>query len=413
MREVLGCIHLIVATKSQTAYRAYLRRNNRRKILICHKTVFSLEYFYNYTFFANFSAIMPKSFSKTRIITTIGPSSSDSRTLQFFADHHVRYARLNFSHSTSQWHIEAGKLCRKHGLELLIDLGGPKIRLGEMDQDVPLQAGDPVIVEYADKNRTYPRRESDIMVLPISVNIAGVAEHGKTILIDDGKVALQVDSVEGTQVLAHVTYGGIVRQRKGVNIPNGSPDVDFLTHRDKEMLRDTLVILRPEVVACSFVKSVKDVQLIKKFIHTILAEHAISGYFPKICPKIEQFEAVQEGVLEDIVDESDIVMIARGDLALEVTPLHIQVPFYQERIKNVCKAKGKQFIVATQILESMIDSPVPTRAEMSDLYRAVVLDDADYIMLSGESAMGKYAIECVDLMSQMISQTAHLQTIRI
>jgi pyruvate kinase len=163
-----------------------------------------------------------------------------------------------------------------------------------------------------------------------------------------------------------------------------------------------LPVLKPEVVAVSFVKTVKDLELLKSFIKKILSENKISDYFPKICPKLEMGEAVKDENLETIVDFSDLVMIARGDLALEAHPLHINVPFNQEKIKHVCRQQNKPFIVATQILESMIDSPVPTRSEVSDLYRAVILDEADFVMLSAESAAGKYGRKCVDLMKTMI-----------
>ena len=349
--------------------------------------------------------------SDTKIITTIGPSSLNAEVLSFFKQHSVEYARLNFSHSGTDWHLEAGKRCRKAGLKLLVDLGGPKIRLGELRSDTKIESGQKVVLEYLDQALNYPfDLETGETVLPVALDVVPVLAIDKIVLIDDGKLCLKVYKIEGARAFCTVEAGGIFKSRKGVNLPKSSFQTSFLTARDKTMIRDTLADLVPEVMACSFVKTKKDVDEIKDFLKKVILEKNIdSAYFPKICCKLEQNEVFMGENLTEIVQASDIVMIARGDLALEVSPVHLSLPFLQEKIKRVCENQNKPFVIATQILESMTSCPVPTRAEMSDLYRAVILDKADFIMLSGESAIGNYPTECVKLMNDMIAQSELMQ----
>jgi len=342
----------------------------------------------------------------TKIITTIGPTSQDAATLNYFAEHGVEYARLNFSHNVPDWHITAGLKAREAGLKLLADVSGPKIRLGDLVSDIEVREGTEVIFEKQDLELDYPLwknvDEKQVLVLPTILDLAPYLAPERVMLIDDGKVELKVNKIEEGNIYAQVVFGGKIRSHKGINLPETDIKVNFLTKRDQEFLNSVLPVLKPEVVAVSFVKTVKDLEILKDFVTLVLAQHGINDYFPLICPKIEMGEAVKDENLGDIVDFTDMIMIARGDLALEAHPLHINVPFNQEKIKSVCKAKNKPFIIATQILESMITSPVPTRAEVSDLYRAVILDKADYIMLSGEAASGEYPKKCVELMETMI-----------
>jgi pyruvate kinase len=348
--------------------------------------------------------------SNTKIITTIGPSSLNLETLTYFKNHSVEFARLNFSHSASEWHIEAGQKCREAGLKLLVDLGGPKIRLGVLHQDTEIQSGEKIILETANPDISYPFNKDSRLVLPVAVDLSKAVKADSQILIDDGKLRLLVEKVENSQVYCIVEAGGIFRSRKGVNLPKTSLEISFLTDRDRQMLVDTLATLKPEVVACSFVKSKADIDEIKNYLKTIIKDQNIdSDYFPQICGKLEQHELFLDNNLEQVVDACDILMIARGDLALEVTPAHLILPFLQEKIERVCRTKNKPFVVATQILETMISCPVPTRAEVSDLYRAVLVDKADYIMLSGESAMGQYPRQCIELMDAMIKDGERLQ----
>lgn len=344
--------------------------------------------------------------SFTKIITTIGPSSLNTETLAFFKNHSVEYARLNFSHSSSDWHFDAGKKCREAGLKLLIDLGGPKIRLGVLHGDTEIKNGEKVALELSKEGISYPfHLKTKEIVLPVGVDIVPTMVEGCDILVDDGKLRLAVEKIKDGKVFCIVASGGVFKSRKGVNLPNSSLKITFLTDRDKSMIIDTLALLKPDMVACSFVKTTNDIDEMKAFLKKVIAEQNIdSSYFPKICCKLEQHELFVGNNLEDIVQACDLVMIARGDLALEVTPPHLILPFLQEKIERVCVKFNKPFVVATQILESMIECPVPTRAEVSDLYRAVILDKANYVMLSGESAMGQYPIQCVELMHDMITK---------
>lgn len=343
----------------------------------------------------------------TRIVATIGPACESQETLQFFKEHSVEIARLNFSHNQPEWHIETGLRCRQAGLVLMVDLAGPKVLLGSLSVDkCTVASQEMILIEKQQSAVTYPYRENGLQVLPCQFEIHKFSEPDQPILIDDGKIQGKILQVlDHGRVCCLITHGGVVKSNKGVNMPLSDLNLDFLVERDREFLAQVVPAIRPEYVAPSFVKTLGDLEVLKDFLKTILNEHGIGDYYPKICTKIEMGEAVRDHNLSMLVEHSDMIMIARGDLALETLPNHIRVPFYQEKIKRLCRATGTPFIVATQILETMSDNPVPTRAEVSDLYRAVVLDQADYIMLSGESASGQFPTRCVSLMHEMITQS--------
>lgn len=181
---------------------------------------------------------------------------------------------------------------------------------------------------------------------------------------------------------------------------DGKIDIDFLTENDHRLIEKLLPKIKPKYVATSFVKTVDDIRRLKNAIHEALGN--AKDYFPRIVAKIEMAEAIEPTNITKIVEECEMIMVARGDLALETTPVHIRVPFIQAELVQLCQRMKKPFIIATQILESMITCPVPTRAEVSDLYRAVVLDKANYVMLSGEAAVGQYPKECVGIMHDLI-----------
>jgi pyruvate kinase len=191
---------------------------------------------------------------------------------------------------------------------------------------------------------------------------------------------------------------------------DGKIDMDFLTENDYHLIGRLLPRLRPKYVAISFVKTVDDIRRLKAAMRTSLGHH-VNEYYPRIVAKIEMADAIEPRNISSLIDECDMIMIARGDLALETTPVHIRVPFIQADLVQRCRRANKPFVVATQILESMITCSVPTRAEMSDLYRAVVLDNANYVMLSGEAAVGQYPEECVRIMHDLIDyyQTNKIQ----
>jgi len=346
----------------------------------------------------------------TSIITTIGPASSDQETLDFFAKNSVKIARLNLSHSTAAWHNEMGQKARNAGLDLLLDLAGPKILLGTLEYNVTVENNQTIIIEKQKQGITYPyTNDQEVLVLPCQFDIHQFAVTGHTVLVDDGKLNLVVSKIDGEKVYFLVKFGGLIKTNKGMNFPETELDIDFMVTRDRELLADIIPVLRPEYIAPSFVKTVADLETLQSYLGEIKAKNNMEDYNPLICTKIEMAKAVMDENLQDIIDASDMIMIARGDLALETKPTNISVPFLQEKIKRLCVKSNKPFIVATQILETMFDSPAPSRAEISDLYRAVVLDQADFIMLSGESAAGNFAKECVSLMSQMINQQLELK----
>jgi pyruvate kinase len=344
--------------------------------------------------------------SKTKIIATLGPASHDQATLQYFADHSVTIARLNFSHNTSQSHIDTAKIAKEVGLQTMIDLGGPKIRIAEIINDTMLEAGWVVCLENKEHEVVYPfDHELDgkmYMTIPVRFEIYKFVEAGRILLLDDGKIRLEITKVVDQKVFAKVVVGGMIKSGKSINLPYSDVKVDFLTIRDKQMLSDTLSIIRPEYVACSFVKSVDDIDIIRSFVGEILASHNIRDYEPKICVKLETYQVLEKDVLQEVVDSCDLMMIARGDMALETLPAHILVPHFQDLIADVCQKTDKPFVVATEALDSMITKPTPSRAEISDIYRSIVIDKADFIMLSGESAAGQYPREAVSIMHEMI-----------
>lgn len=345
---------------------------------------------------------------KTKIIATIGPSSEDIGTLLYFAENQVKIARLNFSHATPQWHQEIGKRAKQAGLELLVDLAGPKVLLGDLEYDLDVSPNNNLILEKQLPNKTYPYweriDENRVLILPCLFDLTKFLQPKHPILIDDGKIELETEKVEKKRVYCKVVFGGKVKTHKGMNLPKTDLKIDFLVERDKAFLEEVLPVLKPKYIAPSFVKTTQDLFLLKEFIKTIKVplKDSKEVYQPKICTKIEMSKAVLEDNLISIIKNSDMIMIARGDLALETHPLHIKVPFLQAKIVKNCQQLGKPFIIATQILESMFSSPVPTRAEISDLYRAVVIDQSDYVMLSAESAAGKFPRKCVKLMSDLI-----------
>jgi pyruvate kinase len=345
----------------------------------------------------------------TKIVASIGPACLNKETLKYFVSHHVEIARMNFSHNTSDWHFQSSLIARDAGLKLLFDLQGPKIRLGDVNENVVVKSGQKILLEQQKVDQFYPyNRElagGEYQTFPFYFPVNKFVNPGDTILVDDGKVEWKVIEVIDEKVICEVIYGGIIKSRKGMNMPDSNLEVDFLQERDLQFLEDLFVKLQPEYVAASFVKTKDDILFLKGILQDHLDKAGITDYFPKVCAKLEMSEAVNETNLPEIVAECDIVMIARGDLALETYPTHINVPFIQAAIEAECKKQNKPFIVATQILESMCENPVPTRAEVSDLYRAVITDKADYVMLSGESAAGAFPERCIKLMSDMIEKS--------
>jgi pyruvate kinase len=324
---------------------------------------------------------------RTKIVATIGPASSEASVLAGLIEAGMDGARLNFSHGTHEEHGESARRIREaqaaagRPLALIADLQGPKIRIGDLPAPVALAVDDSVVVAGEDD-----AREGD---LPVAPSVFGtVLEPDRDILVDDGLVRLRVERVEGGRALCRVVTGGVVKPHKGVNLPGVPLPVPSLTEKDLADL-DFALGLGIDYIAQSFVRSRADVTALR-------ARLEEAGSEAWVIAKIELQEAV--AVLDDILEEADAVMIARGDLGVEVGPA--EVPLLQKRIILSALERGKPAITATQMLESMVTRPEPTRAEASDVANAI-LDGTSAVMLSAETAVGAYPVEAVETMAEI------------
>ncbi len=327
----------------------------------------------------------------TRIVATVGPASSSYDNLLSLVQAGVNVFRLNFSHGSHDQHLEVIEhICRineRHNLftGILADLQGPKIRLGELENDgFPIEPGDQIAFV------TTP-----CMGTPEAVYISYEAfprdvKPGEKIVLDDGKVLMKVVETNGVdRAVLEVLHGSFLASRKGVNLPETSVSIPSMTEKDLEDLQ--FVLTQPvHWIALSFVRSAADVVDLKHRIKT-------AGHMAKVISKIEKPQAIAD--IDGIVRESDGIMIARGDLGIEV-PME-QLPNLQKIIVAKCNAHGTPVIVATQLMDSMIQNPSPTRAEVLDVANAV-LDGTDAVMLSGETAMGKHPVKVVEAMHRII-----------
>lgn len=328
---------------------------------------------------------------RAKIVCTLGPAV-DGR-LEELVLSGMDVARLNFSHGSQEDHrkrydaVRAASDGTQRAVGVLVDLQGPKIRLGTFAEGpVTLDEGDRFVITTEDVAGTARRA---------STTYEGLVDDcaaGDTILVDDGKVALSVTDVTGTEVITEVQVAGPVSDHKGLNLPGVAVNVPALSDKDRSDLRFALE-LGADLVALSFVRSADDVEEV----HQIMDE---VGRRVPVIAKIEKPQAVDN--LEDIVQAFDGIMVARGDLGVEL-PLD-QVPIVQKRAVELARRAAKPVIVATQVLDSMITLPRPTRAEASDCANAV-LDGADAIMLSGETSVGKYPLEAVRTMARIIETT--------
>lgn len=325
---------------------------------------------------------------KTKIVATIGPATNSPEKLKECIMAGMNVARLNFSHSEHSVHLNVIKAITKVSQEMnapvaiLQDLQGPKVRVGKI-KDMVVNTGDEVIV-------TSDQKATGKGMLPIDVeDLHKHVKVGATVLIDDGLIELKVTKVQKTQIHCEVIHGGTIRERKGVNLPNTSLPMSSLTEKDIKDLKFGLEN-NVDYVALSFVRRARDIFELKKLIKK-------SGKNPGIVAKIEMAEAIEH--LEEIIDVSDAVMVARGDLAVEVG--QTRLASLQKRIISLCNDAGKPVITATQMLESMKENPRPTRAEITDVVNAV-LDGSDALMLSAETAQGKHPIIAIRTMHDLI-----------
>lgn len=329
-------------------------------------------------------------FNRTKIIASIGPASNSKNKIIQLIKAGTNVFRLNFSHGTHKNHLKIINIINEVNDELdtniciLQDLQGPKIRIGLVENDnVKINAGDKLIITTKEMIGNANKVSTTYQLLSNDVKV------GNVILIDDGNLQFRVKSINGSDVTTEVLYGGTLKSKKGINLPDTKISTPSLTEKDRKDLEFGLQH-NVQWVALSFVRSGHDMMTLKQIIHD-------SGKKTKIIAKIEKPEAVDN--IQDIVKYSDAIMVARGDLGVEI-PLE-DVPMVQKRIVNKCNKYGKPVIIATQMMESMIYNPRPTRAETNDVANSV-LDGADAIMLSAESATGMYPIESVQTMSDII-----------
>ncbi len=331
---------------------------------------------------------------KTKIVCTIGPASASPKVIKELLLAGMDVARLNFSHGDYQSHAKLINTLRiqarllKKPLALMADLQGPKLRVGELKEAVILKKGEKVILSYK-------KRISKIF-LPLQVDISKYVKKGQRILLDDGQVELSVEKVSRGVIFARVVVPGKIISHKGLNLPDSRVTLSALTEKDR---KDLLFALKQGVdfVALSFVAKADDLKKVKIIIarHKNKKEEA-----PWLVAKIERPEAIKN--FASILKVADAIMVARGDLGVEIEAS--QVPLVQKNLIEQCLRAAKPVIVATQMLDSMIRNPRPTRAEVSDVANAVV-DHADAIMLSGETASGKYPVAAVKMMSRIAEQT--------
>jgi len=332
-----------------------------------------------------------------KIVCTLGPATRDASTIVQLIEQGMNVARLNFSHGAhaDHQHIinEVREASRRTGrpIALLQDLSGPKLRLGE----VPAAAA--MLISGSDVSIGIGPGFGGVPHLPCAYEaLARDVRTGNMLFLDDGKVRLRVKEVRGDDVLCHVEHGGMLRSRVGMHLPGVDVSVPALSAKDINDLAFGLAA-GVDLVALSFVRSAEDLHDLRRRI-----QRESGGRFVAIVAKIEKQEAIE--ALDGIVDASDAVMVARGDLGVEMPPE--EVPMLQKRIVQVCNRMGKPVIVATQMLESMTTSPRPTRAETSDVANAV-LDGADAVMLSGETSIGKFPVEAVRAMGAIIRRAEH------
>ena len=323
---------------------------------------------------------------RTKIVATLGPASATPEYVLGLARAGMDAARLNFSHGTHEQHAEYAKLVREaqeevgRPIALIADLQGPKLRIGELTQPITLDDGDEIVVTGDGE------RDGELPVRPAVVG--QVLQPGHDVLIDDGLVRLRVEAVEQGRARCAVVVGGVVASHKGVNVPGVPVPIPAVTRKDADDLEFALG-LDVDFAALSFVRSAADVRDLKGLIEQ-------AGSHAHVIAKIEKAEAVD--ALVAILEETDAVMVARGDLGVEIGAE--VVPLLQKRIIKASLERGKPVITATQMLESMVHQPEPTRAEASDIANAI-LDGTSALMLSEETAVGAHPLDSVRTMARI------------
>jgi pyruvate kinase len=337
---------------------------------------------------------------KTKIVATIGPSSEKRDNLKQMIEAGMNVARLNFSHGNYDSHLKIIQNIRElsnelgEGIGIMADLQGPRIRT-KLESELEIEKGEKIIVSDTSKDlkSQIPTLKSFCLDYP---GIIKDIEIGNTILIEDGLLSVKVREKKENYLVAEVIDGGVIKNEKGVNIPDAKLKIPPVTEKDE---KDLEFSLKNEVdfVAMSFVGNANDIENLRDKIKKFLGRE---NNLPKIVAKIEKKEAIEN--LEEIISAADAIMVARGDLGIEMRETKVAILQKQIIAKSINGIKP--VIVATEMLNSMIQNPRPTRAEVSDVTNAVI-DHADAVMLSGESANGKYPIESVRTMAEIIQNT--------
>ncbi len=327
---------------------------------------------------------------KAKIIATLGPASNSEEIIRLLAKAGVNVFRLNFSHGTHEFHIKNAELIRKIEKELeihlaiLMDLQGPKIRIGMFENgSVILKKGAKFSL---DLNKEYGTSKRVTLPHP---ELFSALKEGTELLLDDGKIKLKIEENKGKELITEVIEEGVISNKKGVNIPNAILPINALTEKDKEDVKLAEKI-DADWIAISFVQTEKDIEYARNFFDSEIG----------VVAKIEKPSAVER--IDSILKVTDAVMVARGDLGVEMP--YESIPSIQRMIINKARFHRKPVIVATQMLESMIKCHIPTRAEVSDVSCAIT-EGADAVMLSAESAVGEYPVESVETMTKIIVQT--------
>lgn len=329
------------------------------------------------------------SYNKTKIVATVGPASSNKEMLRALVKEGVDVFRLNFSHGKHEDHLKVINFVREINAELgthialLQDLQGPKIRVNEMQPGIEIKAGDTITITTKEVLGNQELVSTSYEGLPKDVKV------GDMILIDDGKIELKVKEVRGVEVICTIVYGGPLKSRKGINLPFSKVSAPSLTDKDYEDLEFGLKN-NVDWVALSFVRKSTDIEILR----AVIDRHKSTT---RIVAKIEKPEALEN--IDAIIEATDAVMVARGDLGVEIWME--EVPMVQKMLVEKCNKASKPVIVATQMMESMIENPRPTRAETNDVANAV-MDGADALMLSAETAAGKYPIEVIRSMVRTV-----------
>ncbi|HEY5983416.1 MAG TPA: pyruvate kinase [Anaerolineales bacterium] len=334
---------------------------------------------------------------RAKIIATIGPASRDQAMLERLVAAGLDVARLNFSHGTHEEHAAVIASIRRvsektgRAIGILQDLQGPKIRVGQLEAPLQLSEGEQVVLFDAQTKAP----EKAVQAIPVDFRELFEAVHkGDKLLLDDGRLALEVVSVENNWLMARVAVGGLLSAHKGINLPGVRLRIAGFTDKDQADLKFG-ISQGVDAVAISFVRSSADVKKVRAAIQAMID----GPHLPLLIAKLEKPEALDD--LEAILDAVDGVMVARGDLGVELPPE--QVPALQKRIIRAANRRNKLVITATQMLESMVTNRLPTRAEASDVANAI-FDGTDAVMLSAESASGKYPMEAVQMMDRIVCE---------